>query len=475
MERKPTIFIPLIASITLRDMVATGVLRDLQRRRPDVRIVILTALPITPRVKRLFAGLEVTFERIPFVPFAKHRKLFSLKRFRSFVFALSNPDLETARVVVGTFKSGTYGEKLPIVYYLFRICDALNNPVSVRLFTWLRTALMRWEIAVTRKEDEALHALFRKYRPSAVVCHAPYARAQIPVHRTAIREKVPLIGILPSWDNVTTSGELTMRMDRLLVWSPLMRWEAQHFLKYRAEEIEVVGALQFDHYARLAPSSREEFCRRRGLDPDRPIVTYIAASELLLPKEPQHIALVERILRSEPSLARHQLFVRTFPADTTRANYAALRRAGVRVDFPANLRLKEERFLPDDAYLRGLIDTIRHSEALIMYPSTIIFDAAIFRKPVIAMAFDPSGEQDEFKSALRFFRFNHIRYVEESGATYWARSADELRAFLRGIAADGHTKEASHRRFQRKVCGTVDGKVHERVARAIIAALGPRA
>jgi hypothetical protein len=466
--QRNVIFVPIVASINLRDLVASGVLHELQKEK-DVTIVVLSALPITPGIRALFKGLPVTFEHVPEVEFSSHQTLANIKRLRSFVFALSNKKLKTTRVMVGTFKAGTYGEKRPFVYYFFKFMDAWNIPPMQWLYGKMRWWLMHLEIRLYKKYDTKYQALFDKYKPTLVVSHAPYARAQIPIQRTAIRNNVPVIAVINSWDNITSSGELSMRMDKFIVWSKLMKQEVVEFLGYKPKDIAVVGALQFDHYFHAKHlRSKQAFYKEMGLDPKKKLITYTVSSELLVPHEYKIAELLHTIIQSEPKLKNYQLLVRMYPPNEKLEPYKRLEQKGVRVFYPSNLRVNEERFLPDEQFLKTLIETMKYSEVVVNYPSTIILDAAIYQKPTINIHFDPDNEKEYYKSTERFYEYNHVEYVVDENATVLAHSPDELRASLLTLATKPHLKEKELRRFQEKICGPVDGNVYKRVAQTIV-------
>jgi hypothetical protein len=49
---------------------------------------------------------------------------------------------------------------------------------------------------------------------------------EIPLIRAVIKAGIPTLGVVASWDNLTSKGLLLPKVDRLLVWNDAMREEA---------------------------------------------------------------------------------------------------------------------------------------------------------------------------------------------------------------------------------------------------------
>src|SRR5215208_208981 len=89
-----------------------------------------------------------------------------------------------------------------------------------------------------------------------------------------------------SWDNLTNKGLIRDIPDLILVWNEAMRREAVELHGAPASRVVVTGAVPYDHWFTWGPStSREAFCERVGLRPDRPFVLYLCSSPFIAPAE----------------------------------------------------------------------------------------------------------------------------------------------------------------------------------------------
>jgi CDP-glycerol glycerophosphotransferase (TagB/SpsB family) len=464
---KFVIFITLFRAAALRDIVLNGVLAEIKRQKPNVRFVVLTDFPLIPDVKKFFIGLDVTFEKLEPFKYGMNKETFFFKSLRSFLYACYN-DLDTSDVKINIERYGTYGAKKPYAFYLFKAIKLFDCRPTRKLLLGIRRCLIWLESAITRKKDERYKTLFTRHNPKMIYCYSPYDMANIPVQREARRLKVPMIAEILSWDNTTTSGELTVPLDKMIVWSENMKQEAIDYLKYRPNQLLIGGALQFDHYFRMGGMSRENLCKRFNIPLGKKIITYTASSPLHFPRENEVIFNIAKLVKEK--FPEYHLVARLYPNLSDISKFEYLEKEGLcSIDNPVKEGLGSETYIPDEQYLRNLIELVKYSDIIINYPSTIILDAAIFRKPCITLKFDPEKEGNIYLSAKRFFKYTHVQYITDSKCTFVADNYADVEDAIRALASDPHVKDKKIEDFQRKICGLVDGKVYSRVAALIVA------
>ena len=89
-----------------------------------------------------------------------------------------------------------------------------------------------------------------------------------------------------SWDNLSNKGLIHEMPDRMFVWNDIQAHEARKLHKYPSDQIVMTGAPRFDEFFEMQPAStREEFCQMAGLDPARPIITYLGSSKFVAAAE----------------------------------------------------------------------------------------------------------------------------------------------------------------------------------------------
>jgi hypothetical protein len=186
-----------------------------------------------------------------------------------------------------------------------------------------------------------------------------------------------------SWDNLTTKGRIHETPDFITVWNEAMKAEAVHLHGVPPERVVVTGAQSFDHWFDWQPSTtREEFCERVGLDPQRPFVLWLCSSEFVVgDREP---AFIESWLggirgRDEPALAGVQLLVRPHPSVAARQ----WRRRDSSALGPGATVWPLEGFKRSNPRSRhDFFDSIYHSATVVGVNTSALIEAAIVGRSV---------------------------------------------------------------------------------------------
>lgn len=234
-----------------------------------------------------------------------------------------------------------------------------------------------------------------------------------------------------SWDNLTTKGLVHVQPDCTYVWNDIQKREAVEYHGVAERTVVVTGAPRFDAFIALCVSSdRARFCRRYGLRPEQPIVTYLCSSEFVAGREVEFVREWASEIRQEPSLSNCNLLVRPHPR-------ALLDWIGLDVgDWPA-VAIARSKLLNADQLL---YDTLYHSAAVVGLNTSAQLEAGILGKPVctvLAPEFE-AGQQGTI----------HFRYLlrEEGGFVEVARDFDDHRRQL-ADAVRGRYDAAAIRAF----------------------------
>lgn len=119
-----------------------------------------------------------------------------------------------------------------------------------------------------------------------------------------------------SWDNLTNKGLMRVQPDKVYVWNEAQKREAVTLHGTRPDDVVVTGAMVYDQwFARRPSTTREDFCRRVGLDPARPIFLYLCSSQFIAPDEVIFIEKWIAAIRSapDPRVRRAGILVRPHP------------------------------------------------------------------------------------------------------------------------------------------------------------------
>ena len=330
-------------------------------------------------------------------------------------------------------------------------------------------------------EVEHYRRLFRESRPSVLLCSHHRPPRILPPVLAAKSLGIPTATFIFSWDNLTSKGRIAAPFDHYLVWSDLMRRELlRYYPDVSADRVHLVGAPQFDPYADDDLLwSREEFCRRIGADPSRPLICYSGGDAGTCPEDPEHLrSLVEQI-RSGRISGRPQVILRPSPVDDG-GRYDAVRRDYPEVIYarPAWVHTEPGDWarvipLPDDVPI--LANLTFHADLNVNLASTMTLDFAIRDTPVVNVAFDVA-DPPRFGVPLWdfYYRFEHYRPVVELGAARFARTPEELARHVNAYLADPALDREARRRLVELEVGVPAGRSSRRVVEVLeeVARLG---
>lgn len=289
--------------------------------------------------------------------------------------------------------------------------------------------------------------------------------------KAAHRMGIPTAGFIFSWDNLTSRSRIFVPYDDYLVWTDRMRKDLLRlYRKVTPDRVFVTGTPQFDfHFKDEYHLSREELCRRIGIDPKRPFILYTTGVDKHFPEEHRHVESVIRLLGEIEPETRPQLVVRTYVKGTSSEMLALAGREHPDVVFPPVL-WEEKWYTPQYEDLAIYTSLLRHTSLGINAASTVSLELMIHDKPIINLGFDPPGSH--LPHILRFARhidFDHFRPVAQSGATMVARSVDDMRTMIqRGLTRPWDGREARKAFLQAMFGTSLDGRSGRRVAERLL-------
>ena len=239
-----------------------------------------------------------------------------------------------------------------------------------------------------------------------------------------------------SWDNLTSKGLIRVLPDHVIVWNEAQATEAMTLHGVPSDRITVTGAQTFDRWFSMRPSrSREDFCRRVGLDPARPYLLYTGSSVFIAPEE---VPFAERWLLAlresgMPRLAELGALFRPHPANSRQwhtfdsssfPNAAIWPPVGTD---PNSAGFKEDFF-----------DSVYYSDGVVGINTSAQIEASIVGRPVFTVRSPEFAHGQEGT-----LHFRHL--VDERGVVREAASLDEhvrqIAAALDGAGRSGRNDE----------------------------------
>lgn len=273
------------------------------------------------------------------------------------------------------------------------------------------------------------------------------------VVRAAQSARIPVVTVILSWDNTSSTGYPAAFGDYVVTWTKTMKREAIHLLDYRPEQVFVKGIAHFDVYHRPdAGFDRSTVLRHIGLDPMRRTV-------MLATKSPKaygsNAAVADLLARAmmDGRLPNAQLVIRIHPIHYRRgedgellfgkslARYVELAERYPHVHVSAPLLSGESRghVMAGDEMVT-ISRLLRSCDVVVNMFSTMNIEAALLDKAIVNVCFQP--EPREIPPSANPARFDidsdaiehHNMRIADSGGTRVAYSADELiehvRAYL---------------------------------------------
>ena len=346
-------------------------------------------------------------------------------------------------------------------YRAIEIRKRILNQFPFLLSSWLKFE-KRWLI----KPDFEMVNILKERQPNLVVITNPMQHHEQPIFGAAQALGILTLGVVRSWDNLYKG--LRIRPDVLAVWNPVNRQEAINLMKYRPDQVEIVGATQFDPYFdQKGVLNREEFAAKLKLDPKRPIITLATLGPFQYQYDETYLMdwLINAILTGAIP-KESQIICRLHPASRLEQflKYQAY-------DF---VRLSWiEGYIPslawtmtrEDVYFVG--NLLRHSDVVISPGSTITIETAIFDTPTIVPIFhtyQPEMGQLQFNQHLA----THFKRLKDMDLIPIIEKSEDLVPAIQHALSDRSWYREQRAKLVQDYIYFTDGKSTERLAELII-------
>lgn len=451
-----TILIAVAYAINVRDILRSNVFRIL--RESGHRIVILSPAWNRSEFTAEFGGDNVVFEELHDHRPGKWESWFDSMRFALFADLSNTVSLRTQPRVRRSLK-----KKIAVRIALLTT-RIFGRKTTERLLAWLNLTLF---------PDPYYRSIFERYRPDlAILCRIFNFSNDYQVLKRAIRERVPTMLLVSSWDNLTGKGVFPARVDNLVVWSDMQVEEAVELHGYRPEQVFVGGGPQFDVYADVEKlPDRAAFFARIGADPEKRLLTLTMGGLVRCPHEFEIVEMLHDAAVSGRFSMPCQILARLHPTQKGGIPDHLRSREGLLFDFPG----KESAYVDRDTSiedLRHLAATMRYSDVILNTASTTTIDASVFDTPVVCIGFDGLKEEPYLDSVRRFYSFTHYKKLLDTGAIPVASSLEELIGAVNRYLDDPSLDREARSRIVKRFFGDVDGHAGERIGRFILGTLG---
>ena len=260
-------------------------------------------------------------------------------------------------------------------------------------------------------------------------------RYQVEYAKAAQERGVPVGVPVFSWDNLTSKGALQVCPDRLLVWNQTQVTEAMSLHNIPASRIAMTGGMRFSMFFGMRSGvSKEEFCASMGLDPSKPIITYLGSSSTIAPREHEFVGRWIAALRGakDPAVRDCNIYIRPHPGNSVIWDH-----------WPSTpspgIALWDRR----GSNVSGVIDSVGHSAAVMGINTTAMLEAAALDKPVLTVLDD-----DLSVGQAERIHFHYLTSVA-GGLVTVANNMDEHTEHLSAILSGDSRFSRKSRRFSK--------------------------
>jgi hypothetical protein len=308
--------------------------------------------------------------------------------------------------------------------YLVRMSQQLGRPGLVDNPV-VRTAA--WTARAAAPRPRALLRQLHRLKPDRVLVTPMLypASREIDVIAAASRAGVPSVGLVLSWDNLSSKGSFHQVPDRVLVWNEEQRGEATSLHGLDPRRVEAIGAPVFDF---LFERPGGEPARL----PARPYVLYAVSSQLAMGPggEVDVVTRLAAALRNRLGASAPTILVRPHPKNLN--GWKGMTRSGIEIwadpGFPESSAARDE--------LRG---SLAGAVAVIGINTSVFIEAAIVGTPSVALIASEAG-------LLVAGTLAHFAFLRNAGFLHEVASESDAAATIATLLVDGEDEERSRAR-----------------------------
>jgi hypothetical protein len=350
---------------------------------------------------------------------------------------------------------------------------------AVRCFIFLLTLLamfVGWKRAYKIAEkikyqfsfSQEIDSLVSTISPDVILLTGVSFFPDFPFIQSAKTRSVPLIGMIHSWDNLSSKGAIYNSFNKVIVWNEFQKKEILSWYEYSPSQIVIAGMPQLDKLISLEPSLSETKLRHGlGIDSNKKIFSYMTGTPKTIPGEPK---IVEKVVDLLNTLTVDWLLILRLHPKARMEDYQFLSanpRVKIELVSSKNVVGRDGRSFGNDE-ITHYAELLKFSSVLFNIASTASVEACLFDTPVITIAFDEEPKE-YFRSTRRFYDYNHVKFLCGFNALHVAHSPEDLLEATKTYLQDPTSDAEKRRRLIESVGYRTDGKSCYRIAVAVSA------
>jgi hypothetical protein len=442
-ENIKTIFISSFFGLISRNILSTDVLKIL-KSEDKLRIVVLVPPSKKDLYQKIYRGDNIFFESIE----SKKKKL--METYLTSIF-LNSSDTSSRKIhrIIERKKHGKYC--ITMFYWI------LSKLSHLKIFRYL----LRYFYSIFWTSNSEISHCFDLYSPDAVFSTDIFESSDIDLIIEAKKRNIPIIGMIRSWDNITTKGLNMVIPDKLIVNTPQIKEEAIKYCDFNQKDIFVVGIPHYDAYVTEQRKSKEKLFEELNLDPNKKTVFFAPPSDIYTQGDPVASKIIKTLLSENL-----QLIIRLYIVGKIDLGEIIPIQNKIAIDDPGSgINFNNADLTGKDSHLA---DLLYHSDVIIAFASTLAIDAIVFNKPIIFVGFDGEENRSYWKSLKRFYDYDHQRSTLKLGGIKLAKSPEELIKYTKDYLYNPNIDKEGRERILFERCWKLDGKSGERLANVLL-------
>ena len=410
-REKPTVFISISIGWAVRNIFQTGVIDELKK---NYRIVVLTTRRIRQELERQGSASGLTF-----IVLDRAEEPLRWRLFRE----LKKKVYMESRNCSTEYLWEKYTRRPLYQRIGGKTIQALVRLVKpTRLMDWIESV----DFTVNTNKDIA--GLFKTHKPLFFFATHATSFFEELLLRSALAARIPVFFMVLSWDHLSSKIIMSRRYHTVFVWNEITKREIlETYPSYRAGQIKIVGAPQFDIYAQAPQSTYQDWCKAWGLDPSRRTILFTTAPHVR--HDQQHLIvkeLLEHIVRGDRLPRDLQIFLKCHPFDLNPHYDAFLGTYPIAVYRPsAHVDGPQDNWVPSKEELVIARDCLFYCSMNMNIFSTVTLEAALLDKPIIHIAFDPLPVTNRIP-CREYYNFDHFKRVVAMDTSIMVYGYDDL-------------------------------------------------
>jgi hypothetical protein len=304
---------------------------------------------------------------------------------------------------------------------------------TLHLHKWFEKILQN--LIIKRSENKNVYQLLKKSKPDVVLISNPFWVEEPLVALESKKLGVPVISLIPSWDNITTKSRIIYQSDAFGVWSSTRVPELN---KYYPESLQlpvfIYGTPQYDIFKDpefIIP--RECFYKKYTLNEELPVILYTLGSPYFISSEITVCLEFCKIAHRQGLLDQYQVLIRPHPVKDFSEFLPLFNEIDPRIKIQSEVQTSSDvqyKF-QDREMIKNWVSTFYYSEIVIATSSTTILDGAMMNKRHINITANLTSDRslDTFLYDVSF-GFEHLQTLNERKLLNNVNSFDELTAQL---------------------------------------------